>query len=514
VNEERTERRLRFRVGVFVLVALGTFLAMIYLLGARAHLFESRYTINADFTEVGGLNEGATVRLAGVQIGRVTDVHLPGQPGGKVRVAMTIGRQFADRIRKNSIARIETQGLLGDRIVEITVGTAEAPAVGPGEVIGARDPTDITQVINESAQTVKNVAALAESLRKTAETLNQSTIVEDAAAAVGGARRLTDQVGREIGATATATRDLARRLGRIVDRVEKGPGLAHALLYDESIDVGRLLADGAQTIRKVEVLAESLRRTAESVNRSQLVEDAVTTVSTARRLVEDLRSEVTVLLASASDLASRLGRVVDRVEKGPGLAHTLLYEEPVVLQKLDQLLATTGGLIARVESGQGAIGVLTSAASTEAAHRLVAAMDRLARALGSPPDAEGLLPALLFEPKYRQVLDDARDVARNLRDVSDRLAGGRGTLGSLMRDEPGDGGLRQASRDLQAAMANLRSITAKIDEGEGTLGALVMDPTIYERLSAILDGVARSRLLRSLIRGLGRDADASGAARE
>ena len=56
---------------------------------------------------------------------------------------------------------------------------------------------------------------------------------------------------------------------------------------------------------------------------------------------------------------------------------------------------------------------------------------------------------------------------------------------------------------LQATLANLRSITEKINEGEGTLGALIVDPTLYERLSNILDGASRSFLLRSFIRGLG-----------
>jgi ABC-type transporter Mla subunit MlaD len=144
MNEQGRERALRFRVGVFVIVALAAFVAVIYVLGARARLFEARYTIHADFTEVGGLREGATVRLAGVQIGRVTDVHLPSEPGGKVRVDLTIGRQFADRIRKDSVARIETQGLLGDRIVEISVGTAAAPVVQAGDALSSSDPTDIT----------------------------------------------------------------------------------------------------------------------------------------------------------------------------------------------------------------------------------------------------------------------------------------------------------------------------------------------------------------------------------
>ena len=70
MNEEQREFVMKFRVGMFVLVALAVFLGMIYALGARARLFEARYTIHAEFTEVGGLTEGATVRLAGVQIGR------------------------------------------------------------------------------------------------------------------------------------------------------------------------------------------------------------------------------------------------------------------------------------------------------------------------------------------------------------------------------------------------------------------------------------------------------------
>jgi len=394
VNEERGERATKLRVGLFVLVAVAAFLGMIYALGARTRLFEPRYTIHAEFTEVAGLAEGATVRLAGVQIGRVADVHLPAQPGGKVRVELNIAKRYADRIRRDSIARIETQGLLGDKIVEITVGTASAPPIQPGETIASRDPTDISAVISSGAETVKNVAALAESLRGTAESFNQAKIVEDIAAASATARRATEQFAR-IGA---------------------------------------------------------------------------------------------------------------EVEKGRGWAHALIYEEPQALRRLNQVLATTQSLLDRVERGEGAVGVLTSQRSTEAARKFVQAMERVAQSMSERGD-EGLLPALLFDPKYRAVLEDLRVVARNFREVSDRIVGGRGTLGSLVKDTPEDGNLRLTLEDLQAATSNLKAITTKINEGEGTLGALIADPTVYERLVTILDGVQRSFLLRSLIRGLDKDRD-------
>jgi phospholipid/cholesterol/gamma-HCH transport system substrate-binding protein len=391
VVEERRELGLKLRVGLFVLMGLVALLGMVYLLGARARLFEARYTIHADFTEVGGLAEGATVRLAGVQIGRVESVNLPPQPGGKVRVDMTITKKVADRIRRDSIARIETQGLLGDKIVEISVGSPQAAVVAAGDVIGSRDPFDIGQVMNESSRIIKSVGLLAESLRETATTLNQSKIIEEAATTVKSARQITD----------------------------------------------------------------------------------------------------------------RVSRVIDQVEKGPGLAHTLLYEEPIALKRVNDLIATTQAVLDRVERGEGAVGVLTSQQSTESARRLVAAMDRIGQLMNRPASDEGLLPALLFDPKYKAVLEDLRVVAHNFRDVSDRVAGGRGTLGSLVKDEPGDAGIRTASQDLQAAMANLKSITEKINDGEGTVGALIADPTIYESLVSILGGAQRSFLLRGLLRNLG-----------
>ena len=390
MNDERSELGKKLRVGVFVLVALAAFLGMIYALGAKSRLFEAKYTIHAEFSEVGGLAEGATVRLAGVQIGRVSGVELPSQPGGKVRVDLSIAKRFTDRVRKDSVARIETQGLLGDKIVEITIGSTNAPPLGPGQAIASKDPTDLGQVVNQGAQTVKDVAALAASLRETAEGLKQSHLIEDASAAVANTRKVTDQVAR----------------------------------------------------------------------------------------------------------------IVNEVERGKGWANALIYQEPVALQQLNGMVASTQKLLDRIERGEGAAGVLTSSQSTEAARRLVAAMDKLARAVEQPEEG-GLLPGLLMDPKYKAVLDDLRVVAHNFRDVSDRLAGGKGTLGALVKDEPGEAGIRQASQDLQATMANLREITEKINEGEGTVGALIADPTVYERLVSILDGASRSRLLRGLLRGLG-----------
>ena len=109
------------------------------------------------------------------------------------------------------------------------------------------------------------------------------------------------------------------------------------------------------------------------------------------------------------------------------------------------------------------------------------------------------MPTLLFDPQYKPVAEDVRAVARNFREVSDRLVQGQGFLGGLL-SEKGDGPMGEAAADFRAAMSNLRVITDRLKAGEGTVGGLLEDPTVYENLAAFLEGAQRSYLLRSLIR--------------
>ena len=85
--------------------------------------------------------------------------------------------------------------------------------------------------------------------------------------------------------------------------------------------------------------------------------------------------------------ADQLARITAEVEKGKGWAHALIYEEPVALRRMNQLLATTQAVLDRVERGEGVVGVLTTRESTEAARKLVRAMERIGR-IADRPDSD------------------------------------------------------------------------------------------------------------------------------
>lgn len=372
---------LQLRIGAFVVAGLLAFLAMIYLLGAQARYFERKYDLVAEFTEVGGLIEGATVRLAGVQVGRVTDVVLPGEPPGKVRVTLTIARRFMDRIRRDSEARITTQGLLGDKLVEITIGGAGAPPLAPGDVITSRDPFEPGQILAEGARILGSVGRLADGLERTLASVNDGGAMDDLGAALKSTRRFAEglealQNGGTLGDLAAA----ARSVRQIGERVEKGPGLVHALVYEEPEAMRRL---------------DALLRSAHGL----LVR------------AESRDSAIGALLAPGGDRGVRalldamqsVKRMADQVERGDGLLWALLVDPEYkdVARDLRALSRNFREVSDRVVRGEGLLGALASSETP-----------------GAMGDAVG----------------DFRVAMANLRALTDRLSAGDGTLGALLAD--------------------------------------------------------------------------------
>src|ERR687884_335862 len=118
------------RVGIFVFSSLVILAGAIFVLGSRTQYFQPQYTLRAVISNVGGLFEGAGVYLAGVQVGRVGEVRFfEDVAAKKVLVVLKIARNAQDRIRRDSVASIATAGLLGDKYIDITLGSENEPVL-------------------------------------------------------------------------------------------------------------------------------------------------------------------------------------------------------------------------------------------------------------------------------------------------------------------------------------------------------------------------------------------------
>ena len=123
------------KVGLFVFVAVSLIAMATWMLGDGGEFLEERYVLNCAFDDVAGLREGAVVRLAGIDVGEVRNIRFSEDLGvKKVPVELSIKMTYQDRIRLDSIARIDTLGLVGDKYVAISVGVVLLAALVLGLV--------------------------------------------------------------------------------------------------------------------------------------------------------------------------------------------------------------------------------------------------------------------------------------------------------------------------------------------------------------------------------------------
>jgi phospholipid/cholesterol/gamma-HCH transport system substrate-binding protein len=160
-----------FRLGLFVLLALVLFAVGIFWIGKKQFLFSSTYELSADFTNAAGLFEGSVVRVGGTQQGTVTHINLPSRPDQKVHVIMNLTDVTKQVIREDSNASISSEGLVGDKYVEISFGSPDSPSVKNGSRIKALPPLQIADLINKTNGLLDTAQGSMEQIQATAENL-------------------------------------------------------------------------------------------------------------------------------------------------------------------------------------------------------------------------------------------------------------------------------------------------------------------------------------------------------
>ena len=155
------------RLGAFIVVTLAVLAAGVFIIGSKEYLFGSTYQLKAQFDNVAGLADGADVQVGGVHSGTVTGIDLPRKPGDKVTVVMELAKSTHEIIKHDSVASIQTEGLLGNQYLAISFGSAGQAEVSNGEIIQSEPPLVMSDMfkktsgILDSSQMAINNATLA-----------------------------------------------------------------------------------------------------------------------------------------------------------------------------------------------------------------------------------------------------------------------------------------------------------------------------------------------------------------
>jgi phospholipid/cholesterol/gamma-HCH transport system substrate-binding protein len=174
------------RLGAFIVLALAVLVAGVFLIGNKEYLFSPTYRVKAQFENVVGLADGADVRVGGVHSGTVHSIELPHKPGEKVTVLMDLDKSTHEIIKQDSVASIETEGLLGNQYVAVSIGSDGQADVKNGDTIQSLPPLIMSDMLKKASSILDSSQQAVQNATQATEHLNSvSGKIDDGQGTVG-----------------------------------------------------------------------------------------------------------------------------------------------------------------------------------------------------------------------------------------------------------------------------------------------------------------------------------------
>lgn len=160
------------RLGGFVVAGIAFTVLMLYMIGSSRNLFSSNFEISATFNNVNGLLPGNNVRLSGIDVGTVKRIVVTSD--STVQVFMIINKKMRKFIRKNSIASVGTDGLMGSKLVNINSTAGPSEFVSTGDTLTSLRPIESDEMLRTLNTTNVNLARITTDMRMITHKLNSS----------------------------------------------------------------------------------------------------------------------------------------------------------------------------------------------------------------------------------------------------------------------------------------------------------------------------------------------------
>ncbi len=163
--------KFKVRLGLFVVGGLALFVLAIFIIGKQKNLFNPVFKLTTTFYNVSGLQVGNNIRFSGINVGTVDNISIVND--STVRVDMLVRQEVKQFIKSDCVVAIGSEGLIGDRLLIITQGSADATLAREGEELASVEPIE-TDAIMESVQiTAANAEIITEQLAEIMLNINQ-----------------------------------------------------------------------------------------------------------------------------------------------------------------------------------------------------------------------------------------------------------------------------------------------------------------------------------------------------
>lgn len=222
------------RVGIMFLLGLILLVGALYLIGDKRNLFGDTILLKAEFEEVNGLMKGNNVRYVGIDVGTVSDVRILND--SVVSVEMTIEAEATSFIRTNALASIGSDGLMGNKLVNIHAVQGKAPYIQEGDVIQAVAPLDTDEIMRTLSRTNDDMSTIAQNLKSITQKIEEENMIWNLLGDSAMAVSIKNTI-KNVDYTSAELTQITRTFREISEDVKGGKGTVGKLLTDTSFMV-------------------------------------------------------------------------------------------------------------------------------------------------------------------------------------------------------------------------------------------------------------------------------------
>jgi phospholipid/cholesterol/gamma-HCH transport system substrate-binding protein len=305
-------------VGIFVGACLLLFGVGLFLIGNSNQMFTKSFDVYADFAKITGIQNGGKVRVAGMDAGTVTRIEVPSRPEGKFRVHFRIIEKLHPIVRTDSKATIQTDGLLGNKFLQVDAGTSGAQLAQNGGMIPSAEPFDWGDLMDNINGVVKQVNVILDGVKEPL-----MAAIAEIETVAKSANVLIKDASPEVKAILASANKISGNLHEIIDGVQEGQGTMGALFKDEKLadSVRRSVDKTEKVIQNVRDTTDDAKRIVKKMEASEIVPEVQKTVKNLQHITAQVKDAVEKFQSASGE-----GGVAENLQRTLADAHEAMSD--------------------------------------------------------------------------------------------------------------------------------------------------------------------------------------------
>lgn len=291
----KTSNTQKFSLGLFVFIITIIFVFALYLIGNKQNLFGNTFRISAVFNNVNGLILGNNVRFSGINIGTVKNIEMIND--STICVDMIIEDKMLQHMKKNAIAAIGSDGLVGSMVINIVPGKAISEALKSGDTIQSYNKTSTTDMLETLNTTNDNAANLTSDLLKITTSIKQGKgtigmLIEDA------------EMASEVKQTVLNLKIASANTAATVVELKK---IISAINYDESL--ASVLLSDPSSANKMKSIIDNIEQSSLDIN------EVITNLNSVVLEVKNGKGSVNYMI-NDTVLVNNIDKTIENIKEG------------------------------------------------------------------------------------------------------------------------------------------------------------------------------------------------------